>query len=64
MVEQTSSAVRWTDGIQLMVDQDIALTVECGPGKVLSGMSRKIHKPMQVANLEQPDGLRAALELV
>ena len=64
MVEQTSSAVRWTDGIQYMVDQDIALTVECGPGKVLSGMSRKIHKPMQVANLEQPDGLRAALELV
>lgn len=64
MIEQTSSAVRWTDSIQYMVDQNVELTVECGPGKVLSGMSRKIHKSLQVASLEQPDELRAAMEMV
>lgn len=64
MIEQTSSAVRWTDGIQYMVDQGVGLTVECGPGKVLSGLSRKIHKPMQVISLEQPDSLREALQQV
>lgn len=64
MIEQTSSAVRWTDSIQYMVDQNVELTVECGPGKVLSGMSRKIHKSLQVASLEQPGELRAAMEMV
>jgi len=64
MVQQTSSAVRWTDSVRYMVDQDVGLTVECGPGKVLGGMSRKIHKPLQVANLEQPHELRAALDMI
>lgn len=61
MIEQTSAPVRWTDCIGYMVDQGVEQTIECGPGKVLSGMSRKIHKPLQVANLEKPDALQAAL---
>ena len=62
MIKQTSSPVRWTDCIRYIVDQGVEQTLECGPGKVLSGMSRKIHKPMQVANLDQPDTFQAALE--
>ena len=55
MVEQTSSAVQWTQCVQYMVAQGIEKTIECGPGKVLSGLSRRIHKPLQVANLESPE---------
>ena len=61
MIAQTSSPVRWTDCVRYMVEQGVEQTVECGPGKVLSGMSRKIHRPLAVAALEQPDALQAAI---
>ena len=61
MVEQIYSPVQWTQCIEYVVNQDVAVTVECGPGKVLSGLSRRIHKPLQVLSLEEPESLDAAL---
>lgn len=61
MIEQTSSAVQWTRCVQFMVEAGIEQTIECGPGKVLSGLSRRIHKPLAVAALEKPDAIAAAL---
>lgn len=61
MVEQTSSAVQWTRCVQYMVDNGVTRIVECGPGKVLSGLSRRIHKPLSVVSFEKPDALTEAL---
>jgi [acyl-carrier-protein] S-malonyltransferase len=61
MIEQTSSPVQWTRSVQYMVENGIEAVIECGPGKVLSGLSRRIHKPLTVAAVEAPDALKAAL---
>lgn len=39
--------VRWAEGVRKMHAQGIECLVECGPGKVLSGLTRRIEKSMQ-----------------
>lgn len=62
MVEQIYSPVQWTNCIEYMVAQGIETTIECGPGKVLSGLSRRIHKPLAVHALEEPEAIVSALD--
>ena len=62
MVEQIYSPVQWTSCIEYMVAQGAETTVECGPGKVLSGLSRRIHKPLAVHALEEPEAIATALD--
>ncbi len=61
MIQQIYSPVQWTGCIEYMVQQGIELTVECGPGKVLSGLSRRIHKPLNTASIESPEDLLATV---
>lgn len=61
MVEQIYSPVQWTRCIEFMVEQGTLATIECGPGKVLSGLSRRIHKPLDVYALEEPEAITATL---
>ncbi|MDG1937479.1 MAG: ACP S-malonyltransferase [Pseudomonadales bacterium] len=61
MVEQIYSPVQWTRCIEFMVEKGTLATVECGPGKVLSGLSRRIHKPLDVYALEEPEAITATL---
>lgn len=61
MVEQTASPVRWTQSIEFMVARGVGRVVECGPGKVLSGLCRRIHKPLSASAIETPDALQATL---
>jgi [acyl-carrier-protein] S-malonyltransferase len=42
LVEQLYSPIRWVETILLMVGEGMEQAVECGPGKVLSGLSRRI----------------------
>ena len=62
LVEQIYSPVQWTRCIQAIVQSGATNIVECGPGKVLSGLSRRIDKSLQSFSLEEPDDLLAALE--
>lgn len=62
MVEQIYSPVKWTSCIQAMVKSGIAITLECGPGKVLSGLSKRIDKSLTSYNIESPEGLDKALQ--
>ena len=61
LVQQISSPVKWTACVQTMVDKGIGQTVECGPGKVLSGLNRRIHKPLSCAAIEQSETLKDVL---
>ena len=47
--------------MQAIVAAGAAAVVECGPGKVLSGLNRRIDKSLQSYSLEDPDGLGAAV---
>jgi [acyl-carrier-protein] S-malonyltransferase len=59
LVRQMYSAVRWTESVQRMAGDGVTVVVECGPGKVLSGLNRRIDKTLtshamnSAASLEQ-----------
>jgi [acyl-carrier-protein] S-malonyltransferase len=42
LVRQAASPVRWVETIQKMVDAGVTHIVECGPGKALAGMTKRI----------------------
>ncbi|MEN9865576.1 MAG: malonyl CoA-acyl carrier protein transacylase [Pseudomonadota bacterium] len=42
LVRQASSAVRWVETVQFLAAQGASHVVECGPGKVLSGLTKRI----------------------
>jgi len=62
LVEQIYSPVQWTSCVLAMVNAGVARVVECGPGKVLSGMNRRIDKSLSSFSLEEPDSLAATLK--
>ena len=43
LVRQAAKPVRWQETIQAMAGQGITHVVECGPGKVLAGLTKRIH---------------------
>lgn len=62
LVEQIYSPVQWTRCIQAITVGGADKLVECGPGKVLSGLNRRIDKSLASFSLEEPDSLAAALQ--
>ena len=54
---QTYSPVRWVESVQAMIAAGVQGYVEMGPGKVLSGMVKKIDRSASVLNLEKLDDL-------
>ncbi|HJL04281.1 MAG TPA: ACP S-malonyltransferase [Polyangiaceae bacterium LLY-WYZ-15_(1-7)] len=60
LVRQVSRAVRWEETVRHMVEAGVTLFVEVGPGKVLSGLIRRIEKGAARVNVEGPDDLEAA----
>lgn len=61
LLAQLYSPVLWTNSVQAMVALGVESTIECGPGKVLSGLNKKIHKPLVVAAINDAAGLEKAL---
>jgi [acyl-carrier-protein] S-malonyltransferase len=52
MVEQIYSPVRWVECVQYLASQGVAAACECGPGKVLSGLMRRIDRSVSATALE------------
>ena len=53
--------VRWTQCVQALGTAGITRVVECGPGKVLSGLVKRIDKAIEARPIGTPDDLAAAL---
>ncbi len=64
MVEQIYSPVRWVDCVNTLSASGVAITLECGPGKVLSGLNKRINKDLDTLSMETPDDVQAALNHV
>jgi [acyl-carrier-protein] S-malonyltransferase len=62
LVRQLSSPVRWTDTLRA-VSKDLEQVIECGPGRVLTGLNRRIERRADLAllALEDPASIDAAL---
>jgi [acyl-carrier-protein] S-malonyltransferase len=58
LVEQVTAPVRWIECVQELVRLGATRLVEVGPGKVLSGLARRIDRSVEVLNVED----RASLE--
>ena len=59
---QLFNPVRWTETIELMIASGATKIIECGPGKVLAGLTRRIDKSMSSACIDSPAALESALQ--
>ncbi len=59
--DQLCQPVRWVETIQKMVSKDINTIVECGPGKVLSGLIKRIDRSLNIFPVFDPTSLDKAL---
>jgi len=62
LVRQVTAPVRWEDVVLRLAKEGVTVCVEVGPGKVLSGLIRRIAPEMQVLNVEDRTSLQATLE--
>lgn len=64
LVKQLASPVRWTSTVSALVNAGVTALIECGPGKVLTGLNRRIDKRPDSAclALENTTSLQAALQ--
>jgi [acyl-carrier-protein] S-malonyltransferase len=62
LAQQLFSPVRWVETIQALAGRGISDLIEVGPGKVLSGLNKRIDKKLNSLAVFDPDGLSAALE--
>lgn len=58
---QLSSPVQWVKTVNVLIASGVDALVECGPGKVLAGLCRRIDKSVAVICIDNPDNLRKAL---
>jgi [acyl-carrier-protein] S-malonyltransferase len=58
LVAQVSSPVRWEESIRRMTDDGIEQVLEIGPGKVLSGLMKRINPNVEIKNLEDLQTLK------
>lgn len=61
MIEQIYSPVRWVDCMNALASHGIEQVVECGPGRVLAGLMKRINKSITAAAIETPEGMSKAL---
>lgn len=64
LVRQAWHPVRWVETVRAMKERGVTHVVECGPGKVLSGLTRRIDKDLQSFNVGDPASLEATLTAI
>lgn len=62
LVKQLDSPVRWVESINKMSADGVTSIIECGPGKVLTGLNKRINKELQALPVFDAESLNAALE--
>lgn len=61
LTRQVASPVRWEESVRNLVEEGVNQFVEVGPGKVLTGLVRKISKVVRTASVEDPGGVEKLL---
>ncbi|MCI5107351.1 MAG: ACP S-malonyltransferase [Pseudomonadales bacterium] len=62
LVKQLYEPVRWVDCVTVMYKAGVSKLVECGPGKVLCGLNKRIQKEMICLGSDDPGSLENARE--
>ena len=64
LAQQISQPVRWSETIRFLSDQGVRRVVECGPGKVLAGLNKRIVSSEATLAIVDQDSLNTALESI
>ncbi|MFL9856898.1 ACP S-malonyltransferase [Paraburkholderia madseniana] len=64
LVRQAAGPVRWVESVQAMAAQGVTHVIECGPGKVLAGLTKRIDGNLVGASVFDPASLEETLKLV
>ncbi len=64
LVRQLSSPVRWSEAVRAVAAGGAAALIECGPGKVLTALNRRIERDIEALALQDAESLQAALATV
>ena len=64
LVRQLTEPVRWVDCVHQLSGRGLRLLIEAGPGRVLSGLCRRIDRGLTLCSVADEDGLRQAQALV
>jgi len=63
LIRQVSSPVRWEEVVRRLASEGVRAYVEVGPGTVLTGLGKKIHREAASASVETPEGVDAVAAL-
>ena len=61
MIEQIYNAVRWVECVNTMSAAGITTMIECGPGKVLSGLNKRINSELTTLSIEKSEEVDSVL---
>lgn len=64
LIDQVTGSVRWIECVEELARQGVTRVVELGPGKVLSGLVKRIAKDIECVNVEDAASLSKALSVV
>lgn len=62
LIEQLYSPVLWEDSVRKLISLGVDTFVEIGPGKVLSGLIRKIDRNVNTISVQDPEGIQSAIQ--
>ena len=62
LAAQAAGAVQWVKTIQAFKEMGVTHIIECGPGRVLAGLIKRIDSSIVVKNINSQDSLVAVLE--
>ena len=58
LIDQITSRVRWRESVNYMIKQGVKDFLEIGPGKVLSGLIKKINRDVKVSNINSIEDIK------
>ena len=64
LIRQVASPVRWQELIERMANDGFDTFVEIGPGKVLSGLARRIRPELKTVQVSDPAGIDRAVKML
>jgi [acyl-carrier-protein] S-malonyltransferase len=64
LYRQAYMPVRWVECVQALKSLGVSLVVECGPGQVLSGLTKRIDPSLESASLKDPQGVQSLKDLL
>ena len=58
LVKQIESRVRWRESVLLMIDKGVSQFIEIGPGKILSGLIKRINRNVKVSAINSEEDIK------